>query len=76
MEEHGRIQIWFFIGALLALYGLLIFGVGMYQLAVPPPAETRVKLFEYHADIWWGLVMAIVGVVYLLRFWPQDGTEG
>lgn len=75
MEEHGRIPIWFFIGGLLVLYGLLIFGVGIYQLAVPPPTEARVKLFEYHADIWWGLVMVVVGGVYVVRFWPRHRTD-
>ncbi len=71
MEEHGQIPIWFFIGALLVLYGLLIFGVGLYHLAVPPPVEARVKLFEYHADTWWGLVMAAVGAAYGIGFCPR-----
>lgn len=75
MEEHGRIPIWFFIGALLVLYGLMILGVGLYHLAVPPPIESRVKLFEYHADIWWGLLMAVVGAVYLVRFWPRPESQ-
>jgi len=75
MEAHGRIPIWFFIGALLVVYGLMILAVGLYHLAVPPPLEARVKLFEYHADIWWGLLMTLVGAAYVVRFWPWRTTD-
>ena len=35
MHNHGRITIWFFIGALLSAYGLLILGAGIYDLWHP-----------------------------------------
>jgi uncharacterized BrkB/YihY/UPF0761 family membrane protein len=68
MDEQHQIPIWFFIGALLLVYGVLITGVGLYQWVVPP--ERPVKLAEWHADIWWGALMAVVGAFYAVRFRP------
>ena len=33
----------------------------------PPPVEQRVALCELHADIWWGLLLVILGAFYCLR---------
>jgi hypothetical protein len=66
-EEH-QIPIWFFIGGLLAIYGILIFASGVASW-VHPPME-KVRLWDYHADVWWGLLMMIVGSIYTYRFNP------
>ena len=65
MTEHG-IPIWFFIGALLLVYGILITGAGIYGLFHPP----HVKLAHLHAGIWWGALLAILGAVYSYAFFP------
>ncbi len=70
MESEHQVPIWFFIGALLLVYGLLIVGAGVYALVCPPPLEHRVALFELHADLWWGLLLVILGTFYCLRFHP------
>ncbi len=69
MEEHHQIPIWFFIGALLVLYGALITLGGLYHLVVPP-ART-VQLGYLHADVWWGLVLIVLGAIYVFRFRPS-----
>ena len=66
-----QIPIWFFIGAILALYGLLITVAGIYGWMHPPPPEQMVKLWSYHADVWWGALLVIFGSFYLIRFWPS-----
>jgi hypothetical protein len=72
MHEHEKqVPIWFFIGALLALYGVLILAAGVYGWVHPPPAEKMVKLWNYHADVWWGALLFIFGLVYVVRFWPS-----
>ena len=72
MSEHEKqIPIWFFIGTLLALYGLLILGAGLYGWAHPPPPEKMVKLWNYHADVWWGALLVGLGLVYVIKFWPS-----
>lgn len=75
MESEHQVPIWFFIGALLLLYGLIIFGVGVYHFAVPPPPETRVALYDLHADVWWSALMIVMGAFYCLKFRP-DRKEG
>jgi hypothetical protein len=70
MHDHDKqIPIWFFIGGLLAVYGVLIVGAGIYDWLCPP--EHKVVLWEYHAAVWWGTLLVIVGLVYTIRFWPS-----
>jgi hypothetical protein len=70
MESEHQVPIWFFVGALLLVYGVLIVGAGIYAFVCPPPVEHRVALFELHADLWWGLLLVALGAFYCLRFHP------
>ena len=64
------ISIWFFIGLSLAGNGALILGAGIYQL-VKPPLQPGVVLFQLHANVWWGAVLLLFGLVYCVRFAPR-----
>jgi hypothetical protein len=75
MHDEGQIPIWFFIGGLLLIYGVLIAGAGLFALVSPPPPEARVALFDFHADVWWGAFMALVGLVYCLKFNPKRNAQ-
>ena len=69
MHGHGSLSIWFFIGMLLTAYGVLITATGLIELSSPlsnPPV-----LANLHASIWWGAVLLIIGLVYLVRFFPK-----
>jgi hypothetical protein len=68
---HGTpfISIWFFIGVLLAAYGILITGSGIYGLFIPP--EHPVVLAQLHAGIWWGALLLIIGLFYTIKFFPK-----
>jgi hypothetical protein len=63
------ISIWFFIGLSLAGNGALILGAGIYQL-VKPPLQPGVVLFELHANVWWGAVLLVFGLMYCWKFAP------
>jgi hypothetical protein len=66
---HGSgISIWFFIGVLLAIYGFLICGYGIYELVTGHVAN--VALANLHAPVWWGAIMLVLGAFYCLRFRP------
>jgi hypothetical protein len=69
MEKEHQIPIWFFIGGILAIYGVLVLGSGLFGLAWPP--EREVNLAYLHADIWWGALLTVVGAFYVLKFWPS-----
>lgn len=66
---RGLISIWFFIGVLLTLYGVLILGAGLYEL-VSPPLHPAV-LANLHTSIWWGALLLVIGLFYFLRFFPR-----
>jgi hypothetical protein len=72
-EVHGRgvLSIWFFIGLLLTVYGIAITATGLYELS-SPPANPPV-LSNLHASIWWGAVLLLIGLLYLIRFFPKKG---
>jgi len=64
------ISIWFFIGISLAVNGALILAAGIYQV-VSPPLNPGVVLFNLHANVWWGAVLLLVGLIYCVRFAPH-----
>ena len=69
MHGPGFISIWFFIGALLTAYGVLIIGTGFYELSFPPVNVP--VLFNLHASIWWGALLLLIGLIYFIRFFPK-----
>ena len=68
MHSEDSISIWFFIGISLLVNGVLIFGAGLYAWMHPP--DHPVVLFQLHADVWWGAVLAIIGAAYTIYFRP------
>ena len=70
MEKEQQIPIWFFIGGILTVYGVLILGSGIYAFSHPPEG---IVLSELHADTWWGLLLLAVGLTYLVKFCPYCG---
>ena len=63
------LSIWFFIGISLAVNGALILSAGIYQL-INPPAQPGVVLFNLHANVWWGALLFLLGLIYCIRFRP------
>jgi hypothetical protein len=70
VEKHF-ISIWFFIGSLLTVYGVLILGTGIYELL--GDSSPDVVLSRLHLNIWWGIGMLLLGLVYAIRFRPKRG---
>lgn len=66
--HSSRISIWFFIGVLLGVYGALILGYGLFELATHRTAP--VQLAHLHAPVWWGGLLLALGLFYSVRFRP------
>jgi len=66
--HSGNISIWFFIGVLLTVYGAMIFGDGVIDLATG--RVPQVVLSNLHAPVWWGALLLILGLFYSIRFRP------
>ena len=65
-EKHHIIPVWFFVGVLLLIYGILILGSGVQEWSNPPDTV----LAELHAPVWWGALLTVVGALYVYLFWP------
>ncbi len=74
MGPEHRIEIWFFLGLLLLVYGILILGAGFYHLFNPPPAD--IALRELHSDLWWGALLLVLGAFYCVKFRPSRNNAG
>jgi hypothetical protein len=70
--REGGIFIWFFIGVSLLVNGILIVGAGIREVFYPP--DNPVVLFRLHANIWWGALLLIFGLVYCVKFLPGRKT--
>lgn len=70
-EKHQIIPVWFFVGLLLLVYGLLIMASGILEWSHPP----NTVLAEKHAPVWWGLLLLVLGLVYCVKFYPRRRPE-
>jgi uncharacterized membrane protein HdeD (DUF308 family) len=64
------VDIWFFVGISLAIDGAFALVAGLYQL-INPPVHPDVVLFQLHANVWWGAVLLVVGLIYCVRYMPR-----
>jgi hypothetical protein len=56
--------IWYFVGLLLVIIGSIVELAGIYTWFNPPPEQ---KVLAYlHPDLWWGAVMVVGGLIFLL----------
>ncbi|QNI35896.1 hypothetical protein [Edaphobacter albus] len=72
-EGTGRgenLSIWFFVGLLPLLYGLILVPYGIYE-ALGHEAPT--VLHELHPTLWWGILLLLFGAFYVIRFRPGKG---
>jgi uncharacterized membrane protein YdbT with pleckstrin-like domain len=56
--------IWYFVGLMLTLMGLVIEISGLYRYF--SAEHTKTVLENLHPEIWWGAIIIIAGVILLL----------
>ena len=66
-EHHEMLPVWLFIGVLLLVYGVIILYVGIRDYDHPG----TVVLAKYHASLWGGILLIVLGGGYTIRFWPR-----
>jgi hypothetical protein len=71
MQKREQIPIWFFIGGLLLVYGVIIASTGTYNLlyGVTKPG---LVLQWLHADLWWGCLLIALGGFYVWHYFPRS----
>jgi hypothetical protein len=70
-EKHHIVPVWFFVGVLLLVYGVMIFISGLVEWSHPPGTV----LAELHAPVWWGMLLFVLGSVYVWIFRPGQATN-
>lgn len=69
MSFHdSKYSIWFFTGILLLIYGVLITGAGIYNYS--GYGSRDIVLSELHIDLWWGLLLLVIGAIYCWFYLP------
>ncbi|MEP6961074.1 MAG: hypothetical protein ABI995_03290 [Acidobacteriota bacterium] len=64
--EKKSFSVWYFIGWLLLIYGILILGAGSGLLAVQSGSATA----DREMGIWWGALLMAIGLAYVCCFRP------
>ena len=62
-HKHRMLPVWFFIGIVFVIYGVMIFVQGLYDFSHPPGTV----LEKLHPAVWWGALMVVVGLIFALR---------
>lgn len=66
-EDHQMIPVWFFVGMILTIYGVVILATGFYEFAYAPSTV----LANLHPAVWWGALLTALGGVYVYLYMPR-----
>jgi hypothetical protein len=67
MSTKTMISIWFFVGCLLTIYGVLILIAGIREYS----AASNIAMQNLHLQIWWGIGLLAMGLGYTFHFRPR-----
>jgi hypothetical protein len=65
-KETHMLPIWFFIGVLLTIYGVIILVMAVLDFN----QTSQAVLAEYHPGIFGGVLLILLGGFYTFWFWP------
>ena len=60
--KQELISIWTWCGALVAVYGVLLVGIGVYYVYYP---EAQTVTGHLNPSLWWGAIMVVSGAALL-----------
>jgi uncharacterized membrane protein len=66
--EANMLSIWFFVGLMLTVLGLIVTLTGVYYI-FSPQHDTR--LAELNPNLWWGGVILAGGLIFLIPSWRR-----
>ena len=66
-RHHRMLPVWFFVGVLLLVYGIIILVTSLADLH----RSTHVVLDGYHAGVWGGVILILLGGTYTVKFRPR-----
>ena len=63
MAKQKMLTIWFFVGIMLTVLGIIITATGIYFIFNP---QTKTVLHEMNPNLWWGTFILIAGLLFFL----------
>ena len=69
-EERHMIPVWFFVGVLLFIYGILILIQGVVEWSSPP----KTVLSNLHPTLWWSFILIILGAIFTVKHFPKKNS--
>ena len=69
MVDNKGISIWFFIGVLLFIYGIIITVANFFETFFNSFGR-NVVLRRLDFGLWWGILLLILGIFYSVEFRP------
>jgi FtsH-binding integral membrane protein len=66
-RDHRMIPVWFFVGIILLIYGVIILGTGICEFSSPPATV----LADKHPAVWWGALLTVIGGIYVYLYMPR-----
>lgn len=70
-RESHMLPVWFFIGVLLTIYGVIILTTSLVDFS--HPAHT--VLAQYHPGLFGGILLLLIGCFYTYWFWPGRKSD-
>ena len=67
-EGRRMIPVWFFVGMILLIYGVIILATGIYELSNPAPPYSPTCI----PPLWWGAVLTVLGGLYVYMYMPKN----
>jgi hypothetical protein len=67
-KDSRMIPVWFFVGIILLVYGVIVLATGIYELSHPPSTV----LANLRPELWWGGLLTIVGGIYVYVHMPRN----
>ncbi len=68
VEKDKMLSIWFFVGLMLTVIGVIVTGTGINYIFHP---QNATMLAELNPNLWWGGVILVAGIVFLVPAWKQ-----
>jgi len=77
-ERHHMLPVWFFIGVLLTIYGVIILITSIVDWSRASQAALAQNApwgAQYHPGLWGGILLLLIGGLYVLKFRPRSGRS-
>jgi protein-S-isoprenylcysteine O-methyltransferase Ste14 len=66
--DANMLSIWYFVGLMLTVLGVIVTLTGVYYIFSP---QHETKLAELNPSLWWGCVILVAGLIFLITSWKR-----